>query len=77
MYADDVCLHYDGTPNEPKYTQLSRLQHLIADHAQILLSQDSNRTLIPYWDGTTWMNSTRQFVYSYPPAICETINPSV
>lgn len=24
-YADDVCLHADGTPNEPKYTHLSRL----------------------------------------------------
>ena len=59
MYADDVCLHSDGTPNEPKYTQLSRLQHLIADHAQVLLSQDSNRTLIPYWNGTTWINSTQ------------------
>ena len=34
LYADDVCLHSDGTPNEPKYTQLSRLQHLIADHAE-------------------------------------------
>ena len=44
MYADDVCLHADGTPNEPKYTQLSRLQHLVADHAQVLLSQDANRT---------------------------------
>ena len=21
LYADDVCLHADGTPNEPKYTQ--------------------------------------------------------
>ena len=74
MYADDVCLHSDGTPNEPKYTQLSRLQHLIADHAEILLSQDANRTLIPYWNGTTWINSTRQFVYSYPPALHFIIN---
>jgi hypothetical protein len=69
MYADDVCLHSDGTPNEPKYTQLSRLQHLIADHAQILLSQDSNRTIIPYWNGTAWINGIHQFVYSYPPSL--------
>ena len=69
MYADDVCLHADGTPNQPKYTQLSRLQHLIADYAQVLLSQDSNRTIIPYWNGTTWITSGKQFVYSYPPAI--------
>jgi hypothetical protein len=74
MYADDVCLHSDGTPNEPKYTQLSRLQHLIADHAEILLSQDSTRTAIPYWNGTQWRNSTQQFVYSYPPSIHFIIN---
>jgi hypothetical protein len=50
LYADDVCLHSDGTPNEPKYTQLSRLQHFIADHAKILLSQYSVR--IPFLGGT-------------------------
>ena len=69
MYADDVSLHSDGTPNEPKYTQLSRLQHLIADHAEVLLSQDSNRTALPYWDGTKWVVGNQQFVYSYPPAL--------
>ncbi len=74
LYADDVCLHADGTPNEPKYTQLSRLQHLIADHAEVLLSQDSTRTTIPYWNGTQWINSTQQFVYSYPPSIHFVIN---
>ena len=74
MYADDVCLHSDGTPNEPKYTQLSRLQHLIADHAEILLSQDSSRTVLPYWDGTKWVNGTQQFVYSYPPSLHFVIN---
>ncbi len=44
LYADNVCLHSDGTPNEPKYTQLSRLQYFIADHADILLKQDAHRT---------------------------------
>jgi hypothetical protein len=68
MYADDVCLHSDGTLNEPKYTQLSRLQHLIADRAEVILSQDSNRTLIPYWDGTSWTIHGRQAVYSYLPS---------
>ncbi|CAF3586180.1 unnamed protein product [Rotaria socialis] len=69
MYADDVLLHADGTPNEPKYTQLSRLQHLIANYAQVLLSQDSTRTPLPYWDGQKWSTGTQQFVYSYPPAL--------
>jgi hypothetical protein len=69
MYADDVILHSDGTPNEPKYTQLSRLQHLVASHAQVILSQYPNRTLLPYWDGTKWVSGTQQFVYSYPPAL--------
>jgi hypothetical protein len=54
MYADDVCLHSDGTPNEPKYTQLSRLQHIITDRAQVILSQDANRTILPYWNGRTY-----------------------
>ncbi|CAF3494799.1 unnamed protein product [Adineta steineri] len=69
MYADDVLLHADGTPNEPKYTQLSRLQHLIADHAEVLLRNYSTRTPLPWWDGTKWENGTQQFVYSYPPAL--------
>ena len=80
MYADDVCLHADGTPNEPKYTQLSRLQHLIGNHAEALLSQDANRTAIPYWNGTTWITGHSQFVYSYPPAIdflCNQLNFTV
>ena len=68
-YADDVCLHADGTANEPKYTQLSRLQHLIADHAEVLLSQDSTRTPLPWWDGTKWESGAQQFVFSYPPAL--------
>jgi hypothetical protein len=67
-YADDVCLHADGTPNEPKYTQLSRLQHLVAERAEVILSQDPNRTAIPYWNGTQWRIGTSQFVYSYPPS---------
>lgn len=74
MYADDVCLHSDGTPNEPKYTQLSRLQHLIADRANVLLSQDANRTSIPYWDGSKWAIGNQQFVYSYFPTTHFVIN---
>lgn len=74
MYADDVILHADGTPNEPKYTQLSRLQHIIASNADALLSQDSTRTPIPYWDGSQWTVGTQQFVYSYPPALDFVIN---
>jgi hypothetical protein len=76
LYADDVCLHADGTPNEPKYTQLSRLQHLIADRAEVLLSQDSSRTPLPYWDGEQWRNGTDQFLYSYPPSTHFVINNS-
>lgn len=34
MYQHDACLHSDGTPNEPKYTHLSRLQHLIANYVK-------------------------------------------
>jgi beta-galactosidase len=67
MYADDVCLHADGTPNEPKYTQLSRLQHFVADHAQLLLGQDPVRTTLPWWDGKQFSNGTQQYVYSYGP----------
>jgi len=74
MYADDVCLHADGTPNEPKYTQLSRLQHLIANHADVMLSQDEKRTMIPYWNGATWIIGTHQFAYSYLPSIHFIIN---
>ena len=69
MYADDVCLHSDGTPNEPKYTQLSRLQHIIANHAQDILKQDPNRTPLPHWDGQKWVNSSQQYVFAYPPSI--------
>jgi hypothetical protein len=69
MYADDVCLHSDGTPNEPKYTQLSRLQHIVANNAQVLLSQYANRTALPRWDGKAWVASDQQYVYSYPPAL--------
>ena len=75
MYQDDACLHSDGTPNEPKYTQLSRLQHLIANHAEIMLSQDANRIMIPYWNGTSWVTAgTQQFAYSYPPSVHFIIN---
>ena len=75
MYQDDACLHSDGTPNEPKYTQLSRLQHLIANHAEIMLSQDANRIVIPYWNGTAWVTAgTQQFAYSYPPSVHFIIN---
>ena len=69
MYEDDVSLHADGTPNEPKYTQLSRLQHLIADHAEVLLSQSANRTSLPYWHEQQWMIGDQQYVFSYPPAL--------
>jgi hypothetical protein len=74
LYADDVPLRSDGTPNEPKYTQLSRLQHLIADHAEILLSQDPTFTPVPWWDGKNLKNSTHSFVYSYPPSLHFVIN---
>ena len=73
-YADDVCLHADSTPNEPKYTHLSRLQHLIADRADVLLSQDSPRVLLPWWDGSSWVNGTYQYLYSYPPSTHFIIN---
>jgi hypothetical protein len=51
LYADDVCLHADGTPNQLKYTQVSRLQYLIAERAEVILSPDSIRIVIPYWNG--------------------------
>jgi hypothetical protein len=73
-YADDVCLHADGTPNEPKYTHLSRLQHLVAEHAEGILSQDAIPTPLPWWDGKQWANGTEQFVYSYPSSIHFVIN---
>jgi hypothetical protein len=73
-YSDDVHLRADGTPNEPKYTHISRLQHIVADRAPAILSQDSVRTPIPYWDGKQWTVGTQQFVYSYAPSIHFLIN---
>jgi len=69
LYADDVLLHADGTPNEPKYTQLGRLQHLIAEHADGILSQDPVRTPLLWWNGSTWASGTQQYAYSYPSSI--------
>ena len=74
IYMDDAPLHSDGTPNEPKYTLLSRLQHLIANHAEGILSQDPVRIPLPCWNGTTWTNGSEQFVYSYPSSINFVIN---
>ncbi|CAF0982021.1 unnamed protein product [Didymodactylos carnosus] len=66
MYTDDTPLHSDGTPNEPKYSHLARLQLLIAQHAPTLLSQDiPARTALPYWDGSKWSVGTQQFAYIY------------
>ncbi len=73
-YADDVLLHADCTPNEPKYTQLGRFQQLVADQAQAILSQDSVRTPVPYWNGKQWTIDTQQCVYSYAPSIHFVIN---
>jgi hypothetical protein len=66
LYADDVLLHADGTPNEPKYTQLGRLQRIVADHAQGILSQDPQHTPLPWWNGTSWNSGDQQYAYSYP-----------
>ena len=74
LYADDVLLHSDGTPNEPKYTQLGRLQHLIAKYAEGMLSQDPVRTPLPWWNGSSWTNGTQQFAYSYSSSITFVIN---
>jgi beta-galactosidase len=74
MYADDVCLHADGTPNEPKYTHLSRLQHIVANSAQAMLSQNATRGQLPWWDGTKWAIGSDQFTYSYPPSVHFLIN---
>ena len=73
-YSDDVHLHSDGTPNEPKYTHIGRLQHIVADRAAAMLSQDSARSPVPYWNGQQWTIGTKQFVYSYPPSIHFLIN---
>ena len=56
---------------------MSRLQHLIADHADILLSIDSTRITISYWDfwnRKAWINGTSQFVYSYASSTHVLIN---
>jgi beta-galactosidase len=73
-YADDVCLHADGTANEPKYTHLSRLQHIVANSAQAILSQNATRGPLPWWDGTKWAIGSDQFMYSYPPSVHFLIN---
>ena len=74
MYADDVCLHSDGTPNEPKYTHLSRLQHLIANNAEDILKQDSNRTYLPHWNGSQLVVGDKQEVYPFLPALYFIVN---
>ena len=61
IYMDDAPLHSDGTPNEPKYTLLSRLQHILANHAQGILSQDPVRTPLPWWNGTMWKNGISDY----------------
>jgi hypothetical protein len=38
----------------------------VAERAAGLLSQDSVRTPLLWWDGKRWENGTQQFVYSYP-----------
>ncbi len=67
-------LYADGTTNEPKYTHLSRLQHLVAEHAEGILTQDPVRTPLLWWNGTQWTHGTEQFVYSYPSSIHFIIN---
>ena len=52
MYTDDVVLNSDRISYEPKYTQLSRRQHLIAEHSEIIFSQN----------GTNWNNGTQQLI---------------
>jgi outer membrane lipoprotein-sorting protein len=74
LYMDDALLHADGTPNEPKYTQLSRLQHLVTNHAEGILSEDPVRTPLPWWNGTAWHTGSQQFVYSYRSSINFIIN---
>ena len=74
LYADDVLLHADGTANEPKYTQLSRLQNLVASRAEVILSQDPTTAGLPYWNGTAWVIGAQQFLYSYLPTTHFLIN---
>ena len=56
------------------YNQSGRLQHLVANHAEGILSQDPVRTPIPRWNGTAWNNGSQQFVFSYPSYINFIIN---
>ncbi|CAF1158272.1 unnamed protein product [Adineta ricciae] len=73
-YSDDVVLRADGTPNEPKYTHIGRLQNLLADRAEAILSQDSTRSPLPYWNGEKWTVGTQQFSYSYASSIHFVVN---
>jgi hypothetical protein len=73
-YEDDALLHSDGTPNEPKYRHLRRLQYFIAQHAEVMLNQNPTRIPVPYWNGAQWINGTQQFAYSYLPSIHFIIN---
>jgi hypothetical protein len=38
MYANDVLLHSDATPNEPKYTHLAKLHLLVRKYAESILT---------------------------------------
>jgi len=66
MYADDVNLHADGTPNQPKHAHMTRVHHLCTKYADLLLSQDrSIPTILPWWNKDHWENGTQQFYYEY------------
>src|SRR5207248_1155827 len=69
-YADDVNFHADTLPNEPKRTHLYHLQSLIAQYADVMVSQPAQAfsPLPLLWFNTScdcFQNGTLQVAFVY------------
>ncbi|XP_065835014.1 probable beta-galactosidase 2 isoform X2 [Oscarella lobularis] len=67
FYQDNAVLHSDGTTNEPKYTHLGTLHHLLGEHADILLHGSSSVVPVPFWNISShqWEKGSEQVAYQY------------
>jgi beta-galactosidase len=55
QYSDDSNVHSDLTPNEPKFSQVRRLNNILAKYANVILQQDSpTPKRVPYWNQDHW-----------------------
>ena len=54
LYQDGANLRFDGLPNEPKHTHLSRLYTTLAQHNKIILTQDGKSPEIVVGNNTLY-----------------------